>query len=129
MCEYEYVGCFFDYNELSALVENLRKNPLKNNKTNPHVTFEYHPEVVNTLLFGAEITAEITGYGNDGENEGLCVRLLCSDKQLSDMAARIEKPHITLAVSDSGQAVNTRFLEFEEITPLRIVGKYGGWEY
>lgn len=36
------------------------------------------------------------------------------------------RSHITLTVSREGEAVNTRELEFSEITPVRITGIYGG---
>lgn len=126
MRKYEYVGCFFDCNDFFNLMAPLRKNPLKNNKTKPHVTFKYNPVEVSTELFGTEINVTINGYGNNGENEGVSVTLTSNNEIINKMIAQIEVPHITLAVSDNGQAVNTRYLEFVDIEPLQIVGKYGG---
>ncbi len=126
MPNYEYVGCFLDYKELLEKVRELRYNSLPNEKVNPHVTFEYHPASVDTCLFGEKIFVAILGYGNNGENEGLQVTLSCGNKQLSDMIKKIDRPHITLAVSSSGQAVNTKYLEFKPVDPVYIVGCYDG---
>ena len=126
MANYEYVGCFLDYGELSEKVKDLRRDPLQNDKRNPHVTFEYMPAVVNEALFGQEILVTIVGYGNNGENEGLQVSLSSDNAIIDGMIRRIDRPHVTLAVSDSGQAVNTKFLDFYRVEPIRIVGHYGG---
>ena len=126
MNKYEYIGCFFDYNELAEKVKQIRKNPLESEKKKPHVTFEYGPSHVDTELFGTQVFVSITGYGNDGENEGVFVELLCDNEKLNNMIEKIEVPHITLAVSRGGKAVNTRFLKFEPITPIQIVGYFGG---
>lgn len=128
MHNYEYVGCFVDYQELSELVAPIRKNALPNNKPKPHVTFVYKPDTVLTELFGTAITVTITGYGNDGENEGLKVSLASDNDTINAMSKQIPVPHITLAVSDSGQAVNTRYLNFADIDPIQIIGWYGGHE-
>lgn len=129
MHDFEYVGCFFDYGELAELVAPIRKNALKNDKPTPHVTFEYKPDTVLVELFGTAICATATGYGNNGENEGLKVVLSSDNEIINRMSSSIEVPHITLAVSDTGQAVNTRYLDFEPIAPIKIVGWYGGYKY
>lgn len=123
---YEYVGCFFDYIELSEKVRSIRKNPLPCEKPKPHVTFVYGPSQVDTDLFGTEILATVVGYGNDGENEGVLVTLSCQDPRLTEMIEQIPCPHITLAVSQTGQAVNTRYLEFQPVEPVEIWGRYSG---
>lgn len=126
MSEFEYVGCFLDCDILKRSVDPLRIDPLKNNKLNSHVTFEYLPDHVFTELFGTAITVTIIGYGNDGENEGLQVTLTSDNDQINEMIQNIPVPHITLAVSDGGYAVNTRYLHFSPIEPITIVGHYGG---
>ena len=126
MHNFEYVGCFFDYEELHRCIEDIRRTPLKNNKIKPHVTFEYGPQCGDETLFGEKITAVITGYGNDGENEGLKVLLSGENDRINDMIRKIAVPHITIAVSDTGQAVNTRYLNFAEIEPRQIIGHYNG---
>lgn len=126
MVKYEYVGCFFDYEELSEKVKGIRQNPLECEKMKPHVTFEYAPSSVDTTLFGEEVFVTIIGYGNNGENEGVQVVLSCKNQQLKTIAQKIEVPHITLSVSSTGKAVNTKCLKFEKVEPLSIVGYYGG---
>lgn len=127
MSEFEYVGCFFDYDLLSDAVKSIRNNPLCNQKIYPHVTFEYMPEKVKTELFGTEIKVTVTGYGNNGENEGLKVSLNSENETINRMIEKIEVPHITLAVSKSGFAVNTRYINFSDIPPFEITGHYGGY--
>ena len=126
MTVYEYVGCFFDYEELTEKVAALRKNPLECPKKKPHVTFEYGPDSVDTALFGEEILVTIVGYGNDGENEGVLVTISSENDRIMDMASKIPVPHITLAVSPVGKAVNTKFLQFTPVDPICIVGHYDG---
>ena len=127
MQKYEYVGCFFDYNELSEIVKDIRQNILENEKTTPHVTFEYNPSSVDTTLFGEKIIVSIIGYGNDGVNEGVRVTLSCDNEKINNMIEKIAVPHITLSVSANGKAVNTRFLSFKPIDALCIIGYFGGY--
>lgn len=127
MANYEYVGCFFDYEELSLKVRSLRRNPLECEKLCPHVTFEYAPNAVDTSLFGEKIFVTINGYGNDGINEGVRVTLSSENKRINDMITNIVCPHVTLAVSKAGKAVNTRYLAFDDVMPIHIVGRYGGY--
>ena len=126
MHSYEYIGCFFDREELFQKVDHIRKDPLPNEKSKPHITFVYAPETVPEELFGVPVTVTVTGYGNDGRNEGLQVVLTANDPSIHEMIARIPVPHITLAVSDDGQAVNTRYLSFSPIAPFQITGHFGG---
>lgn len=126
MTVYEYVGCFFDYEELIEKVASLRKSPLECPKKKPHVTFEYGPSSVDTTLFGEEIMVTIVGYGNDGENEGVLVTISSENDRIVDMVSKIPVPHITLAVSPEGKAVNTKFLQFAPVDPICIVGHYDG---
>ena len=126
MSDYEYVGCFFDYNELSEKVKHLRQMPLKIEKTKPHITFEYKPSCVDTKLFGTKICVEIIGYGNNGENEGVLVIPKCDNEEISKVLSTIKTPHITLSVSECGKPVNTRYLTFNAVEPIHIVGYYDG---
>lgn len=126
MHPYEYIGCFFDRDELFQKVAHIRKDPLSNEKTKPHITFVYAPQTVPEELFGAPVAVTVTGYGNDGHNEGLQVVLTANDPVLNKMIAQIPVPHITLAVSDDGQAVNTRYITFSPISPFEITGHFDG---
>lgn len=126
MHNFEYIGCFFEPAEFYRTVSHLRINPLPNEKKAPHVTFAYEPETVPQELFGQPITVTVTGYGNNGENEGLRVTLTGNNSRINEMIAAIPVPHITLAVSDTGQAVNTRYLEFSHVEPIRLTGQFNG---
>jgi len=108
-------------------VKRLRRNPLECEKLFPHVTFEYAPSNVDVALFGEKIFVTIDGYGNDGTNEGVRVTLSSENKKISNMIPNIVCPHITLAVSKTGKAVNTRHLSFEDVTPIHITGRYGAY--
>ena len=124
---YHYVGCFIDLSDFRKAIRGIRTDPLKNDIQFPHVTFAYRPEKVDQSLFGSVIQVKIIGYGNNGENEGLKVQLYSCDPVLQSMIERLQCPHITIAVSDYGEAVNTRKLQFKEITPVELTGKYGGY--
>ena len=123
---FKYVGCFLKAEELYEKVRDVREGPLPIAVEHPHVTFQYRPQDVDQGLFGQRIQVEIAGYGNDGRNEGLCVRIFAPVPKFQAMLRGIERPNIKLTVSREGEAVNTRELEFSEITPVRITGIYGG---
>lgn len=122
-----YVGCFVNPTDFHAAIRHIRKNPLENDIQAPHVTFAYRPKEVVSSLFGKDIRITVTGYGNNGVNEGLKVRLEAEDPILQSMIGQIEVPHITIAVSSGGKPVNTRDLCFEEIDPIELNGQYGGY--
>lgn len=127
MHNYEYIGCFFDREELFRKIAHVRKNHLPNEKQAPHVTFAYAPEAVPEELFGQLISVTIIGYGNDGYNEGLLVTLSGYHPAINQMIAQIPVPHITLAVSNDGKAVNTRYIPFTPVEPIPITGQFGGF--
>lgn len=123
---FTYVGCFVEFEYFQSAISHIRKNPPENDIQYPHVTFEYKPEKVNKSLFGERVHITIVGYGNDGENEGVKVRLESDNRAIQKMISQIEVPHITIAVSSGGKAVNTRYLDFRDIAPIELDGKYGG---
>lgn len=122
-----YVGCFVMFEDFQSAINCIRKNPLENDITNPHITFAYKPKEVVLSLFGEIIQITIVGYGNDGLNEGLKVQLRADNPAIQNMIDQIEVPHITIAVSSEGKPVNTKNLKFEDINPIRMEGKYGGY--
>lgn len=72
---------------------------------------------------------EVIGYGADDDNEGLLVRLKSANPKLQKKFEEIEKPHITLSISQKGKAVNTRFLDFKPIEkPFSFTMIYGGYK-
>ena len=124
---YVYVGCFVRRQELLEKVRHISSGHLYRIIENPHVTFAYKPESVDETLFGEPLEITMTGYANDGKNEGVKVELTAENPRIREMIAQIEVPHITLSVSETGESVNTRFLDFSPITPIKITGKYGGF--
>ena len=122
-----YVGCFVKHQDFYTAIKEIRKNPLENDIENPHITFTYKPIDVNQSLFGKPIQIVIVGYGNDGENEGLRVQLHSSNSLLQAMIEQLDVPHITISVGNEGKPVNTKKLLFEEIEPIEMIGKYGGF--
>lgn len=124
---FTYIGCFVKYEDFQSAIRHVRKNPLENDIRYPHVTFAYRPTEVDRSLFGEKTHITIVGYGNDGVNEGLKVRLEADNPAIQSMIDQIEVPHITIAVSRDGEPVNTRNLSFEDIKPIEMEGTYGGY--
>jgi len=122
-----YVGCFVKFEDFQSIIRGIRKNPLENDIQDPHITFEYKPKEVIQSLFGERIQITIVGYGNDGLNEGLKVHLRADNPAVQGMIDQIETPHITIAVSSDGKPVNTKNISFEDINPIEMEGKYGGY--
>ncbi len=121
-----YIGCFLQNSEFQNSVRNIRKNNLKNDIINPHITFVYKPIIIDHSIFGEIIKIKITGYGNDGVNEGVSVSVFSENNIIMDLFSKLEAPHITISLSDEGKAVNTRYLHFNEIEPIEISGIFGG---
>ena len=124
---YYYIGVFFDRDKLEKEIGSIPRQPLDRTVSFPHVTFCYKPTAVNTKLFGKPVKVTVTGYGNDGENEGLRVALSSNDPELRSMIRCISLPHITLSLSETAKAVNTGALRFIPVEPLRLVGRFGGY--
>ncbi len=126
--DYTYIGCFFDPDMLAEKIKHLPRKPLYRTIPTPHATFIYRPSEFYEELFGQEIKAVITGYGQNGENEGLSIRLYSENETLKKLIDAIKVPHITLSVSKDGESVNTKFLEFKPIEEIEIVGVFGGYK-
>lgn len=126
--EYKYIGCFIDFQKFQEAISCLSAERLARVIEHPHITFAYMPDSVNTALFGAPIDIKVTGYGNDGTNEGLLVELHTQNPVLEAMAKRIPVPHITISVSAEGQSVDTAKLTFSPIEPFGLTGVFGGFK-
>lgn len=122
-----YIGCFIRLHDFQSAIKGIRTNPLENDIQDPHITFAYRPIEVDQSLFGTPIKIKIVGYGNDGENEGVKVQLSSSKPRMQYLIDELETPHITIAVSNEGRPVNTKRLDFEEVEPIELTGKYGGY--
>ena len=125
--KYHYIGIFFNYEELHNKIKMIG-NRLERRIINPHVTFMYKPDTVDESLFGEKVKIKIIAYGNNGDNEGFKVELFTSNKHLQKMINNIPVPHVTISISDTGKAVNTRFLDFVPLNnSIEIEGKFGGF--
>ncbi|MCD8109843.1 MAG: hypothetical protein LUE14_07055 [Clostridiales bacterium] len=125
--KYKYIGCFFEIDDIMKIMEPLKEERLSKVIRYPHVTFAYMPETVDEALFGTDMRVMAVGYGRDEENEGLEVELSSDIPELMDMIRAIPVPHITVSVSERGEAVNTQWLRFESIPPVILTGKFGGY--
>lgn len=125
--DFHYIGCFLDPEELAGKLDIPGRKPLACPIRCPHVTFAYRPKAVDRKLFGQRVTVTVTGYGCDGQNEGLRVTLCCADAGVMALAEKIPVPHITLSVSPDSQSVQTRYLDFAPIEPFTLTGVFGGF--
>lgn len=127
MHRFRYIGCFVDPIDLEEKLSHIPRRPLKRAILNPHVTVAYRPETVDLSLFGMKVRLRITDYGRDENNEGVRVELFAEDPRLAEQFQTVKVPHITLSVSEAGEAVNTRDLRFEAVKPVELFGVYGGY--
>lgn len=123
---YHYIACFVSRSELLEKIAPLNGSRLSRIIEHPHVTFHYKPDHADETLFGKKVDITAIAYGNDGVNEGLKVTLSSDDPKLQALAEQIEVPHITVSISETGKAVNTRDLDFVPITPIKLTGTFGG---
>ena len=124
----EYIGCFFDPQEMKKHVNGIERTALYRTISSPHVTFVYNPSSIPKEMLGQEVTVQAEGYGNDGENEALQVSFLKLPAGLEALAAGIPVPHITLSVSRQGKPVNSRYLTFKPIAPFALTGIFGAMD-
>lgn len=123
-----YTGCFFDYFELQAILDETLSCPRKAlSKTipAPHITFSYRPDEIPWELIGEEVLVRATGYASDKENEALLVEFVYASKALKHLVKSISVPHITLSISPEGKAVNSSKLHFKPISPFTLSGTFG----
>ena len=109
-----YAGLFVNREEL------YQKAPahLEHTVEKPHVTTKFAPETIDLHLdqlgSGAKITA--IGYGNNGKNEGLLVKVEADDPIIQAAVDKLRNPHITLSYSEGSHPKDTVDLDF---TPLK----------
>ena len=127
MKKFQYIGAFLNREALYEKEEIKGREHLDRLIEAPHVTFQYLPEEVNENLFGEPVCLKVTGYGKNEENEGLRVEIISENPEIQKMAKSIPLPHITLSISDTGKAVNTRFLEFSDVKPFFLKATFGGY--
>lgn len=100
-----------------------------------HITINFKPKQAHSLLYGTKAMFKIIGYGNDGVNEGYLVKMLSVEtdnqedgKMLWELYNEWDVPHITLSLSNEGQAKKTKFLEFTPVEGDIIEGIFGGYD-
>ena len=126
-----YEGLFFTEEEVD-LIHSLEKTTLTRENDKLHCTFKYRPqkeEIFNNII-DKEFAVYLTGYANDGQNNGFQISLpkelenyyINYDEELN----KLKIPHITASLSKGAKAVNTKNLEFIPLEkPIKIVGKFG----
>lgn len=125
--EFTYIGCFFDHDEAEKLRAHRAGKALDKQIASLHITFEYGPEDMRTRLFGKEVTVRVVGYGNNGKNEGYLVEISSGDEEVKALADKIALPHITLSRALDASSVDTKDLDFAEIEPFSVTGRFGGY--
>ena len=124
---YYYIGCFFDKEEEERILDR-RQGPVLEHPIEPlHLTVEYMPEPVDASLFGTVVEVTVTGYGNDGRNEGFRVEVCSADADVQRMLDSVEVPHITLSRAEDAASVDTKFLVFDTIEPFSVKGRFGAY--
>lgn len=122
---YAYAGIFLSREAYDTVLMRTSPYHLPILIDTPHVTMSYRPTNIDEDLVGLPVTILVTGYGNDGANEGVCVELISSEQKIMEKASQIKVPHITLALAEGAEAVNTANLSFEAIDQFCIEGCYG----
>lgn len=119
-----YAGVFVNPDELYSKAPATLAHPI----ARPHITTNFRPSVeqlhLDALGSGAKIYA--VGYGNDGRNEGLQVRIEAENPEIQAACDALDTPHITLSVADGAFAKDTANLEFSPLDePIELTGNYG----
>jgi len=124
---YRYIGVFLSAPKVLEAASAYSSNRLYRLIEHPHITFAFRPEKADESLFGLPVSVKVTGYGNNGENEGLRVELCQADERIRAMWEAIALPHITVSVSQTGESVNTRWLSFAPVEDGPVLhGIFGG---
>ena len=119
-----YSGLFVDNNAVLANIQPQLKNVIPD----MHVTTNFQPGGKEVRLDQVGTQAKITaiGYGNDGKNEGLLVKVEAEDPEIQAAIDVVPVPHITLSVADDAHPKDTDKLDFKPLEkPFEITGTYG----
>ena len=119
-----YAGLFISPDELYSQAPATLARRIEH----PHVTtsFRPSPEQLNIDQLGSSARIIATGYGNDGKNEGLLVRIEADDPAIQQACDAIPVPHITLSIAEGAQAKDTASLDFHPLDePIELNGNYG----
>ena len=103
-------GVFFD--EINEKVIRLMADePLR--RKAEKICIKMPEDNVSEELFGTPVIVEITGYGNDGKNEGVVCRLQSPKPEMQKILKSVRRPTITLSLSEEGNYADTQNLEFK----------------
>lgn len=106
---------------------NLPKPQLARRIEAPHVTLDFRPVDVPWDIFGEIVKIDVTGYANNGKNEGLKVKIHSENKRVMEEVSKILVPHITLSVAEGGSPRHTGGLNFIDVEPYSFYGKIGAF--
>ncbi|KQX68465.1 hypothetical protein [Paenibacillus sp. Root444D2] len=118
----KYVGLFIT-DEFKSILHT--KSPIlhENIINNPHVTIDYKPKQISYYkLIGETHEIEITGVGNNADNQGFKVNL---PPEIIKIYNGSRLPHITVSLNNNAEAVNTWKLNFKEIDSFKVLGRLG----
>ena len=119
-----YAGLFIDPEDLHSKRQATLEKPTKH----PHITTAFRPgsDQLHLAQIGSSANIYAVGYGNDGENEGLLVKIEADNPEIQKVCDALTAPHITLSISKKGQAKNTAHLKFTPLEePIELKGNYG----
>lgn len=122
-----YYGLFFDQTEAQKLFDQKNSGELLERKIpDPHVTFAFKPkpeQIPPAELIGKTFPVRVIGIGKDANNQGYLVEI---PQELEQYYHSPAPKHITLSISKTGKAVDTKNLNFKNLqAPFSVVGKFG----
>jgi len=120
-----YCGFFIDKDELAQCFEPKLARAIEF----PHVTTAFRPNGMELFegMLGEEIHVRVSGYGNDGRNEGVSVILEDGSERARRVFEQIAMPHITISVAEDGKPVDTAKLNFEAVDNGAVLTAKYGW--
>jgi hypothetical protein len=120
----KYIGLFINTEDFAWMKANF--GPwLQRDVANPHVTlWSATKEYIPDYCFGHEYAITIIGEGNDGMNHGFDATI---PSALEDIYGNPESAHITASLAPEARAFDTRYLQFNPITPFNVRA-YIGYE-
>ena len=120
-----YTGLFLDYSYMWNKIGHITNGRFERKIKRPHITFLYRPDISDYSLVGVKATVIVTGYGYNGENEGLSVSVETDNEELRKLFDAVDIPHMTLTVAEYGHSVNTRDVNFYPVPTIKLNAVYG----
>ena len=119
-----FEGIFFDRDEVLKLAELIGTERLEHVAKHPHVTTSIYPKkVLESYTIGEKVKCEIVGYGNDGQTEGVLVKLP-EGKPCNNTI-----PHIMISNVEGAKTADTSLLVFEMLPQsVYLEGTFGRFD-